>query len=243
MKTPIHTELSAFIRCKTAALLLGLCMASSNGLAKNHNLQQLQKDTKQFVLSQLPRTENSDIQISLSKIDKRTKLAACPQALQFNKRSNHSSYKMRVEVRCEAKKSWKINLTANIHVFEEVVILKVRKFRNDVIELDDLDMAVKDVSQFQQSYFHHMDALIGYRLKTSINKGMVISPSQVIRPWLIKKDQPITISAKSTVLHIRMAGRSLMNARAGDWIRAKNINSGKIVEGTLNSHGELLVGF
>ena len=243
----LHSD-TAFSRTmltmRSLCLLISLYSLSQFSTAAKQNMQTLKESTKTYVLSQIPHTEEEAIEISLSGLDRRIKLAACTQPLNFKRRNtSNNAYKMRVEVSCNGNKSWKINFTAKIHIYEPVVVLKVRKFRNEVIEASDLDIVTKDVSQFQHAYFQNIKDLAGYKLKTSINKGIVVSPSQVVQPWLVKKNQPITISAASSVLNIRMAGRSLMNARAGDWVRAKNINSGKIVEGTLNKRGELLVGF
>lgn len=244
MTTHTTTATLMFKRLGQCLFIMSLLGISLSVFSATQNMAVLKQSTQQYVLSQIPHSPDDDISVSLSSIDKRIKLAACTQPLTFKRKdAGSTSFKMRLEVHCAAKKSWKLNVTAVIHLFEPVVILKTRKFRNDVIQPEDLEMISKDVSQFQRGYFHHVDDLVGYRLKTSLNKGIVISPSQVIQPWLVKKDQPITISAKNSVLHIRMSGRSLMNARAGDWVRAKNINSGKIVEGTLSAQGELLVGF
>jgi flagella basal body P-ring formation protein FlgA len=61
------------------------------------------------------------------------------------------------------------------------------------------------------------------------------------KPEDIKRGEKITIIARGKSIEVRMRGEALSSGAIGDKIRARNIITKKIVEGTIASDGSLEV--
>ncbi len=222
---------------------LSLALNISASYAKNHAISDIEQQAIHYIQNETLFKDFEDFEVHISALDKRLKLKQCTNPLNFRPKQTSSQYKFRLVVSCETPSPWKTHVSAKVEVYDHVVVLRARQFKGDELNADKLELRRLNIAQFNQGYFKDVDALNGYTMKTSLGRAMPVSPSQVNKPWLIRKDQAVTLSAQSPVLHIRMSGRALMNGREGDWIRAKNLNSGKIIEGKVSQSGELEVSF
>ena len=73
--------------------------------------------------------------------------------------------------------------------------------------------------------------LIGKKLKKSINSNRPIYHSNLEKDWLIQKNSSIIIENKIGGITVKDQGIALENADFMDFLKVKNIKSGKIIYG------------
>jgi len=245
------TPMQAFSVKLWAKLILLLLFVSTSGtvFAAQENkayqsIDSIKKAIAVHIQKNYPKHQPQDIKIHYSGLDNRLRLKACHAPLSIQNLNPNNRFQPRLQLSCENKQTgyqWKTLIPIKLQIFAEVVSLKHAKARGEKLKPEDLILKRTDLSKLNQGYYTRIDKLQDFELKFSSHQGQIITPNHVSKPWLIKRNQQIVINAKGELMHIRMAGKALMNGHAGDWIKVKNLNSGKIIEGLINPHGQINV--
>lgn len=218
------------------ALAVLLCLFSGlSQAAQYHDLQDIRKSSENYLRSQLGITDkDDDITITASAMDYRLRLAKCPIPLDHSLPQGHRLQgRVAIGTRCTDKQHrWSIFVPVTIVQFADVIVTTETISRGDFLKKDQLKLERRSLNFLHNGYFKSMQLAIGQQLKTTLAKGLVVSPKQLTRPYAIKRGQDVNILAKNSVISVRIKGKALADARIGDKIRVKNTSTNKIVEGT-----------
>lgn len=77
--------------------------------------------------------------------------------------------------------------------------------------------------------------------RTMIRAGSVLTKHQVTVTPLVIRNQPTSVIAKNGSLRVRMKAMAMDNGTAGDHVRLKNIQTGKIFVGQVRTDGSVVV--
>ena len=169
-------------------------------------------------------------------LDPRLQLPRCTEALDpYLQHGAKTSGRVIVGVRCPGAKPWNIYLPVHIAVMENVLISRQAMPREHLVDADDVEFAVRDVSGLIGGYLTDADAVIGHRLKRSVTRGIVLTPGQLQANVLITRGQTVTLVVSDGSLNISMAGKALMDGAVNQRIRVENTGSGRVVEGLVRS--------
>ncbi len=131
--------------------------------------------------------------------------------------------------------SFDLNKKSQANVLEKRTIKKVkvgaikRSIRRgdvitptDVIEISISENKATDI-------FPNFKDLIGRRAKTTIKALTPVFSRQLETNFMIEEDMQVEIIHHSTHISVQMEGIALENGQFGDWIKVKNIKSGRII--------------
>lgn len=93
------------------------------------------------------------------------------------------------------------------------------------------------------SYPEGVDCLDGKVLKRDIPAGSLITTSMIEEPQAIKRGQTLTIVAQNRRLIVQVPGKAEEGGRRGDFIRVKNLSSGRELNGRIIDGGSVAVDF
>ena len=163
----------------------------------------------------------------------------------------HQNWKT-VSVECDGTFPWKIIIrnkfssTQNVSSFDlnkksqaiviekrtikEVKVAAIKRSirRGDVITPTDV-IEISIPENKATDIFPNFKDLIGRRAKTTIKALTPVYSRQLETNFMIEKDMQIEIIHHSTHISVQMEGIALENGQFGDWIKVKNIKSGRII--------------
>jgi flagella basal body P-ring formation protein FlgA len=87
-----------------------------------------------------------------------------------------------------------------------------------------------------------VDALIGQELRHDHTEGELLRQRDVIAPRLVTRGSLVTMRIETPAMLITTQGRALQDGAKGDVVRVTNIQSNRIVEGTVEATGVVRVG-
>lgn len=87
------------------------------------------------------------------------------------------------------------------------------------------------------------EQLVGKVAVNTLLPGRAIALNAVREPYLVRRGLPTVLIFNSGGLVIQAVGTALEPGSAGDFIRVRNADSGKIVSGTVMTDGSVKVGF
>lgn len=169
-------------------------------------------------------------------LDPRLQLPRCSNGLEsFVRSGTELSGQIIVGVRCTGLKPWKVYVPVHVAVMQNVLITRRHMPRGHRLEQQDVELAARDVSGLVSGYLPQASDVIGHRLKRSVTKGILIIPAFIQADVMISRGQTVTLVVSNSTIDVRMSGKALMDGRANQRIRVKNLRSGKIVEGFVRS--------
>ncbi len=169
-------------------------------------------------------------------LDPRLQLPRCSNGLEaFVRSGTELSGQIIVGVRCTGLKPWKVYVPVHVAVMQDVLVTRHHMPRGQRLERQDVELAARDVSGLVGGYLSQFSDILGYRLKRSVSKGVLIIPAFIQADVMINRGQSVTLVVSNATIDVRMQGKALMDGRANQRIKVKNIRSGKIVEGFVRS--------
>ncbi|MCO7226164.1 flagellar basal body P-ring formation chaperone FlgA [Pleionea sp. CnH1-48] len=198
----------------------------------------IQNTANNFLLSQFDHTQ-SDVKVTLGKLDPRLRLPTCEQPLEaFMPKGSQLSGNSTVGIRCNGVKSWHIYLQARIDVFQPVVIFKRSLNKGDTISSQDLAFEKRNIKQFRKVPITNMKQLVGAQLKRRVIAGEIAEQKVACA---ICKGSHLTIEAQSPSMTVAMKGVALEDGYLGKIIAVRNLSSKKELTGTVVAGKKVIV--
>lgn len=196
---------------------------------------------RSFLQQQLKGTPGRS-EIRFGQLDPRLRLARCDGKLQaFLPPGTTAMNTTSVGVQCTGSATWKLYVPAQVVIIDRVVVSRGFIPRGTILTPEHLMVAERELSAASQGYMKDLSEVLGRKLKHPIRGGLVITPGMLERPALVKRGDEVTILSRTSTLEVRMKGSALANGAEGDRIRVRNLNSSRIVEGTVRADGTVVV--
>jgi flagella basal body P-ring formation protein FlgA len=231
----------ANIRQKTGALLVVLSTLSPiraeaiDHPAQSH--QSIRDAAEQHVLA-AAEDFTARPEVKVGKLDSRLKLVACDQALEtYDSPNGLSGGRGVVGVRCSGSKPWKIYVPVHVALMDSVVVSRRPIVRGQPLRADDVTLSEVDISGLHKAYFTRIEDVVGLRSKRSIGGGDTLHTGLLQRDKLVKRGSQVEIIAITGGLQVRMTGKALADGTRGDRIKVKNVDSGRVISGTVAGSG------
>ncbi len=204
------------------------------------NLATLESHVYDFLNAQLD--THVQTKITISKLDKRLRLAACQQTLEsFLPPGRRLSGRTTVGIKCNHDKPWTLYVNATIQRFESIVVAKRSIPRGSIVSESDLILAKQDTSRLNGAYFRKIAFAIGKKAKQTIRANTPLTQRVLIEPQIIKRGDPVTILAQNGLLEIRAPGSALASGKIGDIILVKNTKSKRTIEARITNNSTVTV--
>jgi len=182
------------------------------------------------------------VEVTVGRLDSRLRLAACDKMLEtYDSPNSLSGGRGMVGVRCNGSKPWKIYVPISVAVLNDVVVSSHPVVRGQAVQAGDLTVREVDTSRLRKAYFTRVEDVVGLRSKRDIPAGTALHAGLLQRAKLIKRGSHVEIIANLDGLRVTMRGEAMADGGRGDRIRVKNIDSGRVVTGTVTGSGVIEV--
>lgn len=225
-----------------AAALALLCTllstTAANAGGRYQDLEALRSVAFEHLHSRLGR---ADADIHVDGTDPRLRLWACEQPIEAAL-SPGSQLRGRTAVvlRCPAP-AWKLVMTAQIGVRRSIVVAARPLLRGTVLTAADLQVTAVDETQAGTTWIDDPKPAIGRLLQTALPAGAPLPPDALADPVSVRRGETLELVVRHGAMRISAGGVALADGRPGERLRAKNLASGRIVEGRLEGERTLLV--
>jgi flagella basal body P-ring formation protein FlgA len=229
----------------TISVLLAIFYTCS--FAKNsqqNNQIQSQQKLNDLVLEHLKQKTYQKIKnrvISINKISERLKLSVCKNKIEL---SDNDPYKLlgrtTIKLSCSQPK-WKLYVTANINGDLPVVVATKGIIKQTVIKESDIKTIYMPYKKVKPAAMKDLNSVIGMRSKKTIYSNTIITINMLQPPYLVFKNQPITIVSYIRNLKVTSKGIALKSGTEQEQIPFRNISSKKILKGIVIAPNTVLV--
>ncbi len=83
--------------------------------------------------------------------------------------------------------------------------------------------------------------IVGMEAQRALAAGAVVRSSDLIRPQLVRRGEPVTITLRDGGLSISTEGRALGSGAAGDFVRVVSLSTNRTLDGVVEGTGAVRV--
>jgi flagella basal body P-ring formation protein FlgA len=201
------------------------------------SLDRIRAVAKDYVGGQVA-LDAGEVHIEVGRLDPRLRLAACEQPLEaFSPVAGSLRGNTTVGVRCNGAKPWSLYVPVSVRLIQEVVVTARALARGSLLSTKDLRMEQRNIGGLSSGYFTELPEVLGKNLTRSLGEGVVLNPTVVKAPILVRRGQRVTLLAETNGIEVRMAVKAMSDGSAGDLIRVRNLRSKRIIEGIVDDDG------
>lgn len=220
-------------------LLTVMPLLAAESVFQSHD--SIKQAAREYLTSQTS-NQSGNIKISIGRLDSRLSLARCDKTLHaFSPPGSRTTGRTTVGIRCEGSKPWNIFVTAQVGIFDEVVVANRNISRGAILTASDLRLDERDLTKLHRGYITDINQAIGKTVKQSLHRDKPLSPSRISAPNIITRGNEVTILSDSGAVQVRMKGKALGNGSVGDRIQVMNTRSKRKVEAKVISSTEVRV--
>lgn len=183
---------------------------------------------------------DAEVQISVSQLDNRLRLAKCsqPKDIKLNG-TQRRTRNVSVRVSCNGNSPWSIFVPAQIEVFQNVVVTTRDILKGEQLVPADIVLAKRDTSNLGFGYVGELKQLVGKELTRNVPSGHALRLAHVSEPNAISRGDKITIEAGTGGLIVASTGIAMADGKIGEQITVKNAQSKRVIEAYVVAPGRV----
>lgn len=225
--TPLHV-----------GLLFLLCSFAPFASAQIYPLSQLKLDIASFLAKEYQQVPHERIDISVSNLDKRLRLASCTEPVEFiNQDPSGLGGNISVKAQCNNGKAWSVHVPAQVTIYREIAIAGRDIMRGEVINHAHLTTNLVNVSSIRQAFLPEAEAVLGKEAKRNISKGEPFRTALLDAPTAVRRGELVTLESLAGSIKVSSAGTAMADGRVGQKIRVRNNSSERVISGVVISQG------
>jgi flagella basal body P-ring formation protein FlgA len=134
-----------------------------------------------------------------------------------------------------------IPITGRMVLKLRVPVLAHRLEIGSVIDASDIDWVDVAEDRVNDATITDAKSLVGHELRHVVAEGDVVRVSDVMAPRLVKRGTTITMKIETNIMSLTTQGRALQDGTRGDTVRVMNLQSNRVVEGTVDDDGTVTI--
>ena len=153
--------------------------------------------------------------------------------------------KWQITIRTNADSAPKKTVKKNISKISnsiKLITLKNNLKKGEVIQKHDLKFDYKS-SSVGKGFFENFNKLIGREINQNLSRGQVIKTRHLKENFMVAEGQSIIIFSDLHGINVRMQGSALENGHFNEFIKVKNLSSGKIIQGKIVNEKKILINY
>lgn len=183
-----------------------------------------------------------ELDIHLTQPDPRLRLSPCTAPLAVEPlRPGPLGSAMTLAVACAAPQPWRVYVPVQVRSLTDVVVATRQLAAGQILTAQDVAIGRRRMTDLSYGYLKHPEAAIGSSLRRPVAEGGVILPALLAQPMLIRRGQQVVIEAANGLIQVNGAGEALTDGRVGERLKVRNLASGRIVEGRVQTDGRVRV--
>lgn len=124
----------------------------------------------------------------------------------------------------------KIQVSGKIDRLISVPVLSQNLRNGDIIGQNDIQMVEISQGELQHGIIMQADDIIGMTPRRFAYAGKFIMDGSLIRPQLVDRGEPVSITFQEGPLVLTAKGKALQSGAKGDLVRVTNINSSRTID-------------
>ncbi|MGD9311101.1 MAG: flagellar basal body P-ring formation chaperone FlgA, partial [Desulfosarcina sp.] len=137
----------------------------------------------------------------------------------------------------------KLWVNATISVLADVVTVVQPLGKHQHIQLEDLSIQRRDLSDLTADTVKRLEDALGYRTTRMIYPNTVLRSGMVALPPLVKRGDLVKIVANAGPMTITATGMVKQQGRKGDMVRVMNTDSKRVISARVTGPGAVTVDF
>ena len=187
-------------------------------------------------------SKKETLQINILPLDKRDTYLRCPVDLIGNILNDEIKKRTTVKVTCpvESGNGWTAYIHARVTELVPTIVTSQALSKGQILELSNIKSIYVDKIKVRNGSFSEKSSLIGTRLKRNLSTDKIIKYKDIC---FVCKGDKVTIKAIKKGLSIKASGIALNDANIGKTVRVKNLQSQRVIVGTVSALKEVRVSF
>lgn len=182
-------------------------------------------------LSSLPAGSEGEAQVADA-----LRLPRCGGALQVQPTANTT-----VEVSCPDAGGWRLFVPVKVRRNQTVLVLARGIAAGETLMAADISTAQRDAARIAGAVLADPNAAIGRIARRPLQAGTLLSSNDLVAQRLIKRGDNVALVSRRGSVEVRIAGRAMGDAGENERISVENLSSRRIVQGTVDARGDVIV--
>jgi len=144
-----------------------------------------------------------------------------------------------LEVVCPQQ--WRLYVPVKLQRPQRVLVLTRSVAAGEVVGADVLVQQTRDTSRIVGTALSEPAAAIGQVARRALAAGSVLTAAHLRAPRLVRRGESVVLIARHGGALVRMAGRALGDAGAGERVSVLNLSSRRTIQGRVLDDGGVLV--
>jgi flagella basal body P-ring formation protein FlgA len=224
------------LRGAGALLCAALCLGAAGAAAAAiQPLDSIRNAAQAFVRSQMPPGQ-SDIVISVARLDPRLRLAHCGGRLETSFLSGvRMQAQVSVAVGCRQGANWTIYVPVSVQSRIRVWALRTPELQGAHLTSADVVPETRLVGGLPVGYVTDPAQLGHATLRHPLPAGTVLTSEDLLADLMVRQGEQVTLVAAVDGIEVRASGLALQNGRQGALIRVQNTSSSRVIQGFVTS--------
>jgi flagella basal body P-ring formation protein FlgA len=229
-------------RAKLVGFLTLVCMALTlRAAAQPSAAWQTPESIREAARARVAAVLGDDVSVEAVSVDDRLKLPECGGPLASEIARPVQRGQGTVAVSCQGSSPWR--LFVPVRVTQQIAVLVVRHdlAAGQVIGADDIEARAQSATTLPYEYLTDASSVVGLAARRALPAGSVLANGVLDRPELVARGAVVTLISGSGPVLVKSNGVALEPGRARERVRVRS-ESGRIVEGVVETTGEVRVG-
>ncbi|AEM51289.1 flagellar basal body P-ring formation chaperone FlgA [Stenotrophomonas maltophilia] len=182
-------------------------------------------------LSTLPAGSEGEAQVADA-----LRLPRCGGALQVQPTATTT-----VEVSCPDAGGWRLFVPVKVRRNQTVLVLNRGIGTGETLTAADITTAQRDAARIAGAVLSDPNAAIGRIARRPLQAGALLSNNDLVVQRLIKRGDNVALVSRRGSVEVRIAGRAMGDAGENERVSVENLSSRRIVQGTVDAAGDVIV--
>lgn len=134
-----------------------------------------------------------------------------------------------------------VRITGAAQETQDAVVLVRAMARGDVLGESDVAIEKRPKFQLQADTIRDVSAAVGMALQQPLRPGQAIRSTDIARPQLVKRGEPVMLVYEVPGITLTARGKSEDTGSLGDTINVLNIQSKRVIQGVVSGPGQVTV--
>jgi len=136
---------------------------------------------------------------------------------------------------------WTVLVPVSVDTEADVLVATHALSRGQVPRASDFQAVRQVLPGISAAYISNIEQIRGHHLARPLAAGQPLARDALAADPVVRRGEAVTLVANQNGMEVRVPGRALADARAGELVRVQNVNSLKVIEGRADDTGMVRV--
>lgn len=113
--------------------------------------------------------------------------------------------------------------------------------RGEVLRSGDVAIEKRPKTEMQSENLRDLSAAVGLEVRQGMRPGQVVRSGDLVKPQLVKRGEPVILYFEVPGIVLTARGKAEENGALGDTVNITNVQSKRIIQGTVTGPGQVTV--